>query len=48
MQLMQLIFSFFWVLGREGKGEREKFFLFSIEGGGPHVCPKSRVLKKNR
>jgi hypothetical protein len=36
MQLVRPIFSFFrfW-----GEGEREKFFLFSIGGGGPVIHP---------
>ncbi len=36
MQLVQLIFSFF---GFWGEGEREKFFLFSIRGGGLVIHP---------
>jgi hypothetical protein len=36
MQSVQPIFSFF---GFWGEGEREKFFLFSIGGGGPIIHP---------
>ncbi len=36
MQSVLPIFSFFWVLGRGGKGE---IFSFSIGGGGPVIHP---------